>query len=109
MAIALIQCENEPHLFKRDGKSWYEYLFNQLNTQFEDFGRNQLKILTFNYDRSLEHFLFTALKNASGTSVGDCAGKLKTMQIIHLHGDLGPLPPPSMARARPDNTHTTPN
>ena len=35
MAIALIQFEHEPHLFKRDGKSWYEYLFNQLDAHLK--------------------------------------------------------------------------
>jgi hypothetical protein len=108
MAWALIQCEHEPHLFKRDGKSWYEYLFNQLSAQFEDFGQNRLSILTFNYDRSLEHYLFTALKNSSGKSENECADKLKTIPIIHLHGDLGVLPHTGTALARPYNTNISP-
>jgi hypothetical protein len=107
MAMTLIQCEHEPHLFKRDGKSWYEYLSNQLNAPFEDFGQNRLRILTFNYDRSLEHFLFTALKNSSGKSEDECAGKLNTIPIIHLHGDLGALPHTGKALARPYNTNIT--
>jgi hypothetical protein len=104
IAIALIQCEQEKHLFKCDGKSWYEYLFNQLNTRFEEFDQNQLSILTFNYDRSLEHFLFTALKNASGKPDDGCAEKLKSIPIIHLHGDLGELPPLGNTLVRPYNT-----
>lgn len=108
MAMALIQCEHQPHLFKRDGKSWYEYLFNQLNTRFEDFDKNQLSILTFNYDRSLEHFLFTALKNSHGKSDEECAQKLKSIPIIHLHGDLGELPYLGNTLVRPYNTNITP-
>lgn len=109
MALELIRHEHEPHLFLRDGKSWYEYLFDQLNTQFEDFGQNQLSILTFNYDRSLEHFLFTALKNKFGKSDDECAGKLKTIPIIHLHGDLGALPNFGSKLERPYNSEITQN
>jgi len=108
MAIALIQCEHEQRLFKRDGKSWYEYLFNQLSAQFEDFGKNRLSILTFNYDRSLEHFLFTALKNSYGKSEDECSGKLQTIPIIHLHGDLGALPYTGAVLARPYNSNISP-
>jgi hypothetical protein len=108
MAMVLIQCEHQPHLFKRDGKSWYEYLFNQLDTQFDDFNKNQLSVLTFNYDRSLEHFLFTALKNVSGKSEDECAEKLKSIPIIHLHGDLRALPyTNNNTPARPYNSEIT--
>jgi hypothetical protein len=79
-------------LFERKGDSWYEYLFHQLNTGFGDFGENKLNVLTFNYDRSLEYFLFTALKAAYGKHGNECANLLKKIPIIHLHGDLGELP-----------------
>jgi hypothetical protein len=105
MSMALIQCEHEPHLFKRDGKSWYEYLFNRLNARFEEFDKNQLNILTFNYDRSLEHFLFTALKHTSGKSEEECANKIKSIPIIHLQGDLGALPYTGVVSARPYNSN----
>jgi hypothetical protein len=107
MAMTLIQCEHQPHLFKRDGNSWYEYLFNQLDVQFDDFQQNQLSVLTFNYDRSLEHFLFTALNNASGKSESECAEKLKSIPIIHLHGDLGALPYTQNSPTRPYNSDVT--
>ena len=72
IALELIQCEREHELFKRDGKSWYEYLFNELNTVFDDFDQNKLSILTFNYDRSLEHYLLTALQHSYGRPVSEC-------------------------------------
>jgi hypothetical protein len=109
MAMALIQCEHQPHLFKRDGKSWYEYLFYQLDAPFDDFSGNQLKVLTFNYDRSLEHFLFTALKNSSGKTEDECASKLNSIPIIHLHGDIGNLPHINQSLARHYNTNITPD
>lgn len=91
IAATLIGFENENELFQRDGKSWYEYLFNQLNTTFDDFGKNKLSILTFNYDRSLEHFLLSSLKHTYDKSDGECAKKLREIPIVHLHGLIGNL------------------
>ena len=91
MAIAIIRWENEATLFHRDGKNWYEYLFGQLNTKYEDFEKNKLSILTFNYDRSLEFYLLTVLASTYGKSFAECKKKLESIPIIHLHGDLGNL------------------
>jgi hypothetical protein len=92
IAMILIGCEEEAGLFVQTKNSWYEYLFNQLATTFDDFDKNKLSILTFNYDRSLEHYFYTCLQNAYGKSVDECAKKLKSIPIVHLHGDLGELP-----------------
>jgi hypothetical protein len=71
---------------------WLHYLFNHLNCPFEQFGKNKVAFITFNYDRSLEHYLFTCLYNSYGKSADECAHQLKQIPIIHLHGDLGALP-----------------
>lgn len=90
IAWALLPRENEERLFS-NGPNWYEYLFNKLNARFEEFNQNSLSILTFNYDRSLEHYLFTALKNAYGKQPAECAKMLHSIRIIHLYGQLGEL------------------
>ncbi len=73
--------------------SWYHHLWKQLNAPFEEFQNNKLGVITFNYDRSLEQFLFTTLKNKySGKSDEQYAKKLRHIPIIHVHGKLGPLP-----------------
>jgi hypothetical protein len=109
MAMALIQFENEAQLFNPNKEHWYKYLFNRMNAKFDDFGQNKLSILTFNYDRSLEHYLWTALKNSYPKTPHECAKQLEKIPIIHLHGDLGELPVLSRTAARfyhPDvNTH----
>ena len=92
IALELIRYENENNLLYSDKMTWYQYLFNHLNTMFDDFDKNNLKILTFNYDRSLEHYLFTALVNSYGKPGDECVKKLTAVPIIHLHGDLGELP-----------------
>ena len=73
-------------------QSWYAYLFNKLNARFDAFTENKVSIITFNYDRSIEHFLFKAIKCKYGKSDEECADKLSKMPIIHVHGRLGTLP-----------------
>lgn len=74
---------------------WYEHLFNKLcipfKEGFEDFDKNKISILTYNYDRSLEQFLMTALKSNSGKEYEECVEKLSKIPIVHLHGKMGDL------------------
>ena len=79
-------------LFTRKRENWYKYLFHKLDTRFEEFDKNSLSVLTFNYDRSLEHFLYTALLNTYGKTERECVEKLRALPIIHLYGQLGELP-----------------
>jgi NAD-dependent SIR2 family protein deacetylase len=102
MAIAatLLPYEQEETLFnnfltneeKEENFNWYQYLWNQINTSFDDFEKN-LSIITFNYDRSLEYFLYTALKyKYPGKNIDDYKNKLNDIPIIHVYGKLGNLP-----------------
>ena len=70
----------------------YSYLFNSLTTSWEEFNQNKLTIITFNYDRSLEYYIFTALKRLFNKSNSDIAKAMLCLPIIHVHGSLGPLP-----------------
>jgi len=94
IALELIKYENEDHLFGEEiqNQNWYKYLFGALNTSFEEFGENKISIITYNYDRSLEHFLITALQKSYGKTEIECAAELQKIPIIHLHGKLGRLP-----------------
>ena len=58
---------------------------------FGDFQKNKLRVITFNYDRSLEHFLFTSLKESYDKKDEDCAEVLSKIPIIHVYGSLGRL------------------
>jgi hypothetical protein len=93
IAAALVSFEKTASLFDVDmDNNWYQYLLGQLNTSFDEFGQNELAIITFNYDRSLEHYLFTALKHSYKKSDEECADKLSKIPIVHVHGKLGRLP-----------------
>ena len=74
-----------------DDSNWYGYLFDKLNTRFEEFSQNKVSILTFNYDRSLEYYLLTALQSSYGKTLLQCAEGLRSIPIIHLYGQLGEL------------------
>jgi hypothetical protein len=85
----LISFEKRDVLFQNG--NWYRYLFQALNASFESFEKNNLAIITFNYDRSLEFYLLMALKHAYGKSEEECAAKIASIPIIHLHGKMGEM------------------
>lgn len=92
IARALIPHEEESRLNPPVEGHWYRQLFNILDNSVEGFGENKLSIITFNYDRSFEFFLFSALKGRNGISNEQTADLVRQIPIIHLHGDLGTLP-----------------
>ena len=93
IAAALFRFEQTMSLFNVKAESnWYQYIFGLLNTSFDEFDQNELAIITFNYDRSLEHYLFTALQNAYKKNDEECAEKLIKIPIVHVYGKLGRLP-----------------
>ena len=100
IAASLIGFEVPEYIFKYKQDNWLRYTFDRLSTRFEEFGRNRLSIITFNYDRAAEWFLFTSLLNSYGKTYDECVEMLKSIPVIHLHGRLGYLPwekPPGRA------------
>ncbi len=92
IAAVLLPYEVGDNLFTSNEPNWYQHLWAQLRAPFEDFEKSKISIITFNYDRSLEHYLFTVLKNKyHGKSDDECAKKLGNIPIIHVYGKLGPL------------------
>lgn len=91
IASYLIPYEIDSKLRDSDG-NWYMYLYDRLKSSFEDFNKNEVSFITFNYDRSLEQFLFEALKSQFNKSPQECAKKLENIPIVHLYGQLDFLP-----------------
>lgn len=105
IAYSLMPYESEDALFESTGSrggNWYQYLSEKLNASFEKFGENRLSVITFNYDRSLEHYLLTTLQNAHGRSLEECAEMLRKIPIHHVYGQLSRHPYPDK-QARPYN------
>lgn len=97
MADVLIRCETERRLWedpKEDPEegNWYGHLFNLMTGNFEDFGENKLTVITYNYDRSLEHFLFVSLSKSYRKKDDQVAAQMAQVPIMHVHGILGALP-----------------
>jgi len=95
ITLSLIPFEKDETLFKRDSNepSWYKYLFEKLYVPSSKKLINyNLSIITFNYDRSIEHYFFTVLKSRSKKSEKECKTMLEAIPIIHVHGRLDALP-----------------
>jgi hypothetical protein len=104
IAAAILQCENEsivPISSNVKEDNWYGYLYGKLieglDTAHEllQFGDNNISFITFNYDRSLEHYLsenlFGLLAN-SNVNKPNIVESLKRLKIIHVYGQTGFLP-----------------
>jgi hypothetical protein len=91
IALALLRFE-VPNAVFAPQQSWYEYLFNRLNATIDEFSQNRLGVITFNYDRSLEWYLHTALKNSYKLGADEARNALDAITFIHVHGSLGALP-----------------
>ena len=91
MAQILIRYEDINTLFRTED-NWYQYIFQKMMCPFEEFEYNSVCFITFNYDRSLEQYLFTALKETFNESDERVADAVEKIPIIHVHGKLGDLP-----------------
>jgi hypothetical protein len=63
------------------------------NTDKDNFKDNNISFVTFNYDRSLEHYLYTCLKNYFRDLMDDdISNTIQQFGFIHIYGQLGFLP-----------------
>jgi len=92
ISAALIPYEQIAHL-RPEQRSWYDYLWDALRCPRDQFCENRLSIITYNYDRSLEQYLRSAIQNSYGISDDETTKLLLNIPIVHLHGSLGELSP----------------
>jgi len=97
IASVLLPCEKEDALFDwhsdRAADHWYGYLWRYLAADGEQhLTQRPVRIVTFNYDRSLEQYLWITAQNMFGVGPGRAAQLVSRMDIIHVHGQLGRLP-----------------
>jgi len=109
-AIAAILCaQEEPTaLLRTDTQDdWYGYLWNALVAGVHmrnELASNQVRFVTFNYDRSLEYFLMQSCKETFALSDETAKKALEPIKIIHVYGQLGELDQVCTSRARPYTT-----
>jgi hypothetical protein len=95
MLIKMLEYENEAALFKLNESHWYQTFFGPLiGAEIEDTKANfeKVKVLTFNYDRSLEYYLMRQLQSCHQISEASAFGLLKNLEIIHVYDRLHPFP-----------------
>jgi hypothetical protein len=92
IAISLIRLEDSLVLQRRGNLKWYEYMYNQVVSGATDISQSKLKFITFNYDRSLEHFFHLALKHTLNVDGTDWKRQMENVPIVHVYGQLGEYP-----------------
>lgn len=89
MSVCLLGSESRAKLFPphQPRDHWHEVLWSRLSAPtWPGFKKQPIRIITFNYDRSLEHYLIRVITNNYGVSV-DTA--MRALSVLHVHGSLG--------------------
>lgn len=87
----ILKYENESRRHTNN-LGWYRNLFAYIKRNgFDNIKDCGLNIITFNYDRSIEYFLFNAIKRTFNKSDEEVYEAISNIKIIHLHGTLGSM------------------
>ena len=77
----------------RPDRDWLSYLFGVMmdgvNSLSDFFEKNNASFITFNYDRTLEHFFVTKLSATFGLNPLESRDAINSLNIIHVYGQLG--------------------
>lgn len=96
IAYHLGMCEVRTVLSQKwAGGHWYELLANHLiGSKLETFPQRDIAVITFNYERSLEQYLFDCLTSRFERrhSPADIRTAFLRLPIIHIYGRMGQLP-----------------
>jgi len=93
IALVLTRYENHDLLFESD--NWYRKIYDRMSegTNIETFSKNKVSFITFNYDRSLEHFLYITLTHSDEKITEERVKEIiNQIPIIHIYGQLDLLP-----------------
>jgi hypothetical protein len=90
IAAHILSCEN-PNALYPDSDDWYPMLADLLNNRYDLIDFSNTTIVTLNYDRSLEQFLFNAFHNRHGRENADTAMLVRSLNVLHVYGDVGLL------------------
>ncbi len=102
IAATLLEIEGRTSLLTSPAsRRWCDLLFDHMTVGREDFEDNELSVITFNYDRTFEHFVFESLRNLYPGGAAGARRRLASIQIVHLHGRLGGYPPSTNGRGVP--------
>ena len=100
IVLHLLEYEfNSGFFYKSKNKEsdWYTYLIRHMTNTFIgkesiEIVKNNIQFITFNYDRSLEHFLYYSLINDFNISGKYLAEQINQIPIVHVFGKIADLP-----------------
>lgn len=101
IAALLLEAESDSSLFVDEPEDhWYRYLAERLDAHVDEWATlNEIAIVTFNYDRSLERYLAVTLANSHPGLPEHAAMELVSrLPIVHVYGSLGPMQKPDGSR-----------
>ncbi|ANM30598.1 hypothetical protein ABI59_14975 [Acidobacteria bacterium Mor1] len=91
----MVPHEDPEALVPQLDRRWYDFLWEAMVEgayKPAEILSNKLSIVTFNYDRSLEHFLLTSIEHSFGIETEAAAEIVSALPITHVYGTLGGLP-----------------
>lgn len=100
IAFEVLDAESKSHFHEQavEGHDWYSYLVRRLTKGVVSEGElcnlpwEMVRFITFNYDRSLEYFLYESLRNSfTNLPVHKLFALLKRISITHVYGLIAPL------------------
>lgn len=94
IAYNLMKREDELELFppKSSVGNWYKKFADALGvTKYGKPPINDVTVFTYNYERSLEHYLTKVIQKRMRIEEEEARGIRKKIPIYHLHGSLGSL------------------
>jgi hypothetical protein len=99
ITISILNAEKKSSFEDDLPDNWYYYLYNRLIDTFKtadaykQFRNNRATFITFNYDRSLEHYFFCSLRNLfANAPEEDIIKELNDIPIYHVYGKIDDLP-----------------
>jgi hypothetical protein len=88
IVLAISKCESEAKLFG-SGYHWYKRLLVFLRRHPRFMKREHFQFITFNYDRSLEHYLYRGLTHGGGELPENFVEEFLLENFYHIHGHVG--------------------
>ncbi len=98
IAFYILINESKGKLYNKDRQRWYKYFWDKNRRQdIDDIDFNDTRILTFNYDRSFEEYLFSTMSNTYKDKLGSevknkVRKKINSLSIKHIYGKVCELP-----------------
>jgi len=95
--LYIIQQENPKKLSdpNTNERHWYKYIWNNLYTRdLDSFPKSKMAFITFNYDRSLEYYLYTSIATTYKSDLIEIKDRITISELLsripihHVYGKL---------------------